>query len=253
MIQKPISEKTIVDNVLRWGTGGINIDGCRIGTDDKIMNNNNPTPYSFSGNKSELEYIQNNLGRFPANFIHDGSDEVLEEFEKAGINKSGYNPKAKPKQYKGGTFGGGFVPSNYESGYGDTGTPARFFYCSKPSTKERNMGCDELEESITKITNMNMLGTQTTIDKRKSGETNEAPTYKNNHPTIKSVKLMAYLITLIAPPKAIILDPFTGSGTTGISALLLGHKFIGIELSEEYMKIAETRIKNFEKYRIFLK
>lgn len=270
LCRKPISEKTIVDNVLRWGTGGINVDGCRIGTEDiiKSIPTERKEDSGNSWNKGMIrteDWEQNNLGRFPANLIHDGSEEVMEEFEKAGISK-GNKPGAIRR--------GKSIFCNYETeeigrtGYNDLGTPARFFYCSKPSTKERNMGCDELEEKEELFTDKGNINHNrfckdcgltyngSNNHSECSGELidgeNKKPR-KNNHPTIKSVKLMSYLITLITPDNGIVLDPFTGSGTTGISSLLLNKKFIGIEQNEEYIKIAETRIKAYEKYRIFLK
>jgi site-specific DNA-methyltransferase (adenine-specific) len=188
----------------------------------------------------------------------------MKEFDKAGILKSDYNPKAKPKQYKGGSFGGGFVPSDNVSGYGDKGSAARFFYCSKPSTKERNMGCDELEEK--ELSDTGQIGRRCKLCgfTKLQGQPNspicecENPEWentksKNHHPTIKSVKLMNYLITLITPENGIVLDPFMGSGSTGVAALLSNKKFIGIEKEEDYLNIAEARIKSFEKYRQFLK
>lgn len=433
LVRKPISEKTIVDNVLRWGTGGLNIDGCRIGMEGgtEKQNINKDSNKLFEGGRYNVgEIVDINMGRFPSNFTHDGSEEVMEEFDKAGISKS--SDAIRNNNFTGiNTIGLGL--KKYSSkGHSDTGTPARFFYntsnncpkpyykekeiedvweklqslvssvglnskitnqikefialknvvinqnklsdqnvknveipsmkheifivalivglkeniitkstlqvildyitesknCSltlnlvniaeiwgnidttqiiqipsilygyvnlvtikfiqeieklelnqstfnsmdtqlknkqnceienkgrfiyipKPSTKERNMGCDELEEKdcgsyAQDEWSRNNFG-NTPDSKRKP--------IKNNHPTIKSVKLMAYLITLITPPQStsIVLDPFMGSGSTGIAALLLDKKFIGIEREEEYIKIAEQRIKNFEKYRQFLK
>ena len=293
LIRKPISEKTIVDNVLRWGTGGINIDGTRIGftgddcqeklkTGFKLENSNISVDFAGLKDMDSMDKTSP-LGRFPSNFLHDGSDEVMEEFEKAGVSKT--NCKAGIKKGNVGIF----IDENGKSLSGhkqnitpttlkDEGTPARFFYCSKPSTRERNMGCDELEENIQNDTSSNIrtyndrckncgkkfIGSPETICHCDNPETDKTIyKNKNNHPTLKSVKLMAYLITLITPPQstavsqrdcsAVVLDPFMGSGTTGIAALLLNKKFIGIEKEEEYMKIAEQRIIHYEKYREFLK
>ena len=283
LVRKPISEKTIVDNVLRWNTGGINVDGCRIGFEDTQNPATNPlyrynNDYKQVTDNGQKEGVNvkftnslnppNNLGRFPSNFLHNGSEEVMEEFAKAGISKTNHKGTRKDKgENGGGTLG---YSRGTETPRTDEGTPARFFYCSKPSTRERNMGCDELEEQIQNDTSSNIrtyndrckncgkkfIGSPETICSCDNPETDKSIyKNKNNHPCIKSVRLMAYLITLITPPQetSIVLDPFLGSGSTGIAALLLNKKFIGIEKEEEYIKIAETRIKNFEKYRQFLK
>jgi len=254
LCRKPIQEKTISDNVLKYGTGAINIDKSRIGTE--IINTHDSPKGTFAGgaptsnspNRKEDEEIiyKDHIGRWPKNTIHDGSEPIMEEFDKVGKTKSGYNPKATPKQYGGGTFGGGLVPGEYESGYGDEGSVARFFYCSKPSTKERNMGLDDFEDKVIK-------GRDEGQDKDNSKYKPRPTPRKNIHPTLKSVRLMSYLINLITPENGIVLDPFMGSGTTGISALLNNYKFVGIEKEKEYMEIAEARIKAFESYRQFLK
>jgi len=227
LCRKPLSEKSIVDNVLKHGTGAINIDKSRIPTEDKVQINfykgedamgkmkDNPV-------KNKTEYAPLSQGRFPANLIHDGSDAVMEEFAKYGESKSSiYPPTGKALLSTESGWNQNKIVQNTINGYDDSGSVARFFYCSKASVSERNLGLD--------------------------GE-------KSNHPTVKSVKLMSYLVNLIAPPyKSVILDMFMGTGSTGIAALLNGHDFIGIEMSEEYMKIAEARINNYEEFRKYLK
>jgi len=227
LCRKPLAEKNIVDNVLKHGTGAINIDKSRIPTEDKLQylhNTENRNVFDnrirTSGDKT-IEKIDSGLGRFPANLIHDGSDAVMEEFAKYGESKS------SSSVWNGFHRNGNTLTTSKTEdyitagGYDDSGSVARFFYCSKASVSERNLGLD--------------------------GE-------KSNHPTVKSVKLMSYLVNLIAPPyKSVILDMFMGTGSTGIAALLNGHDFIGIEMSEEYMKIAEARINNYEEFRKYLK
>lgn len=447
LCRKPISEKTIADNVLKYGTGGLNIDDCRIGTSGGETHKGG-FQKEFVGGKVDYENSgvdtlkQNNLGRFPSNFIHSGDDCIMEEFEKVGITKSSKrNPSNNKERNQTNIYSPGSCVYTDENSYSDTGTPARFFYntsnicdkpyykekeqidvweklqllannvelnskimnqikefivqknvainqnkqqgqnvknvetqlmkvetfivalivglkgniitkstlqvildyiteskncsltqnlaniveiwgnidttqitqipsilsgyvnlvtikfiqeierlelnqstlssmdtqfmnkqnceiesrfvyVSKPSTKERNMGCDELEEKImgdNKGHGLNRIcgNCKVSMLKPEDCKCEEPnwilPSLKNNHPTIKSVKLMAYLITLITPENGIVLDPFMGSGTTGISALLLNKRFIGIEKEEDYFKIAETRIKSFEKYRQFIK
>ena len=145
----------------------------------------------------------------------------MEIFEKEGVSKGNKPGSIRKGIYSGASFGT-FKYENEESsrtGYNDIGNPSRFFYCAKISSKERNMGLEN----------------------------------KNTHPTLKPVNLMYYLCNLITPPNGIILDPFMGSGSTGISALLGNFKFVGIELDPEYLKISEQRIKSFELYREFIK
>jgi site-specific DNA-methyltransferase (adenine-specific) len=212
MARKPLVG-TVANNVLTHGTGGINIDGCRVdfvsegdrnesttknqhkdfGT--KPMTNNN-----VYGDYSMMQPANYNpTGRFPANFIHDGSDEVLELFpdSKAG--------KPRDDRGTGGIWSESMgVPCGPQ--YGDIGSAARFFYCAKASKKDRNDGAT------------------------------------NNHPTVKPTELMRYLVRLVTPPNGTVLDPFTGSGSTGKAAVLEGFSFIGIEQSAEYVEIAKARI-----------
>jgi len=224
LCRKPLAEKNIVDNVLKHGTGAINIDKSRIGTTTKTNSHKENTAINnpFTRGLGEIKTEIKNYGRFPANLIHDGSDAVMEEFAKYGESKSSiYPPTGKALLSTESGWNQNKIVQNTINGYDDSGSVARFFYCSKASVSERNLGLD--------------------------GE-------KSNHPTVKSVKLMSYLVNLIAPPyKSVILDMFMGTGSTGIAALLNGHDFIGIEMSEEYMKIAEARINNYEEFRKYLK
>jgi len=146
--QKPFSEKTIAANVLKWGTGGLNIDGCRV-----------------EGN------------RWPANFLHDGSDQVTEIFEEQGV----------PEAY-------------------------RFFYCSKPTGNERKSG--------------------------------------NGHPTMKPISLMQYLVRLATPPEGVVLDPFMGTGTTGIAAVNENLSFVGIEREPAYFATSYRRIMDTKRRKV---
>lgn len=181
LARKPL-KGTVAANVLEWGTGGLNIDGCRVGTE--IVKSVKKTPQeSFAGQAESdstgshkwngVEASQH-TGRWPANLIHDGSDEVVELFPGAGDKSA-----------------------------------ARFYYCAKASKKERDDGL--------------------------KGE-------HNSHPTVKPTELMRYLCRLVTPPGGVILDPFTGSGSTGRAALMEGFDFIGIELDPIYFHIALKRM-----------
>ncbi len=215
LARKPISEKTIAENVMKWGTGGINIDGCRIPTDPTVDDPRLGGKGSWKTDKAAKkvyeggyagENIQSSaLGRFPANVILD------EEAGKLLDEQSGITTNTRHMSYKrsGGEFING-IPSQPEKGWfkKETGGASRFFYCAKASKKERGEG--------------------------------------NNHPTVKPVKLMEYLITLITPPNGIVLDPFLGSGTTAVAALNLGKQYIGIELNPEYIEIAKRRLNSVQ-------
>jgi DNA modification methylase len=203
MARKPLEEKTVANNVLEWGTGGINIDESRVGTGGGTAKGTFPNGDSNgiygNGLNGSCEIKDIGMGRFPANFIHDGSDEVVGLFPDTGKSTGG-NIGVKGNDVYGKY--GESVKGN--PGFGDSGSAARFFYCAKASKRERGEG--------------------------------------NNHATVKPLKLMEYLIRLITPPQGTVLDPFMGSGTTGIAAKNLGFNFIGIELDQEYFEIAKNRI-----------
>jgi predicted RNA methylase len=210
---------TIVENVLEYGTGGLNIDGCRVeyGTGGSIASNpllrkekghshkqgTDENSSNIKNKSEEGQFEANEKGRFPANFIHDGSDEVVSLFP---------NSKGGGNNYEVGDVGFCFSVGERSKrpmahGYNDGGSADRFFYCAKANKAERNAG---LENNI--------------------------------HPTVKPVALMKYLCRLVTPPNGIVLDPFMGSGTTGIAAKVEGFDFIGIEMDAEYLEIAEARI-----------
>jgi DNA modification methylase len=192
MARKPLSEKSIAENVLKHGTGGINIDDCRI----------------------EFEDTPNEQGRFPANIMFD---------EEAGKILDEQSDKA-----------------------------SRFFYCPKVSKKERNAGLDDFEEKTDRQKGHGLdrrcgnCGTSMLKPQDCKCENPDwiTPPKKNTHPTVKPIKLMEYLITLVTPKGGVVLEPFMGSGSTGIAAKNLGMSFIGIEREEEYFEIAKQRINN---------
>ncbi len=180
-------------------------------------------------------------GRFPANFIHDGSDEVLECFPaNAGGSGGVFNKHNAVAISAIGDNG------NCPIGYSDSGSAARFFYCAKASRKERNAGLEGMEEREIK----GAVGMKT-VTAAKWGDPDE-PVYErktiaqNHHPTVKPIELMRYLVRLTKTPTGgVVLDPFTGSGTTGIACVLEGREFIGIEREAEYVEIAEKRIAHY--------
>jgi len=242
--RKPLSEKSVAENVLKWGTGGLNIDGCRVGTEGGTMkiDINKDSNTLFGGGRHNSGGVQElNEGRFPANLILDEEAAQMLD-EQSGISK----PSKGRTAIKGGS------PIHHSTMRVDVeghwpadngGGASRFFYIPKVSRKERNMGLDGFEDKVFNVVN----GGHGLED-----SPNFAPKlYKNIHPTVKPVQLMAYLCRLVTPPNGIVLDPFMGSGSTGIAAQLEGFRFVGMEMDENYFKIAEARIENYEKYREF--
>ena len=186
-------------------------------------------------------------GRFPANLIHDGSEEVVELFPNNIKGQVGM------KKITGGfRFIAGDIISkqSFTQGNLDVGSASRFFYCAKASKAERNMGLEGLEEKSTGHRSnfrCKICGYQKssgTPCKCENPEWEEIPLkpQMNNHPTVKPISLMRYLCRLVTPPNGIVLDPFMGSGSTGIATKIEGFGFIGIEKDEGYFKIAEARI-----------
>lgn len=241
LARKPLSEKNVALNCLKWGTGGLNIDGCRIGT-EKINCHDAPKG-TFAGGEagrgSDTESYKDHDGRFPSNFIHDGSDEVVELFPETSGNcngeaRFGYHRERGKSRCKGAEYGHETLIT-----FGDSGSAARFFYCAKASKKDRDEGCEGLEECD------GGHYAQDEWSRQNMGNTPDAKRQpcRNNHPTVKPTTLMRYLCRLITPPNGIILDPFMGSGSTGKAAALEGFRFIGIELDPHYHQIATARIR----------
>jgi len=243
---KPV-DGNFVNNALTWGVAGYWIDGGRveIEQDDNIYEKNPHTIHKgsnieFTGTNPDFVY-KVPQGRFPANFIHDGSDEVLELFPnvKAGVavrHNIGHSRSANIK------YATGSQDANMRDdiGYGDSGSAARFFYCAKASRSERNAGLEGMEERW--IDESRKEGAVGGNNPRNRG----ARSATNHHPTVKPLALMRYLARLTKTPTGgVVLDPFMGSGTTGIACVLEGREFIGIEREPEYVEIAEKRIAHY--------
>ena len=210
LCRKPLSESTIANNVLKHGTGALNIDAGRIGTEGSRTNASAPKAERngfVKGFVGGTETVIHDQGRFPSNLILDEEAGKLLD-EQSGVTKSTAPNKTDNRTVeKAGNSlqlgkAGLHSPDN---SYSDQGGASRFFYCAKSSKSDR-------------------------------GESNV-------HPTVKPIKLMEYLIKLITQPNGVVLDPFMGSGTTGIAAKKNGFRFIGMEMQTEYMAIAENRIK----------
>ena len=261
LARKPI-EGTVANNVLTYGTGGLNIDASRVASDDgfekawdKPVSTNISAPngkFITEGSQHTVDLSGNRPvgGRFPANFIHDGSDEVVALFPdtKSGSIKP-YKHNNTSTIYGGGKgLQLGTITANFT---GDSGSAARFFYCAKASKRDRNEGLDGFEVKEIRGGGGRVANgyDETTKDlkeaARKYGAVKSAKA--NTHPTVKPTTLMQYLVRLVTPPKGVILDPFMGSGSTGKAAIKEGFEFIGIDQSLEYCDIARARIEYAQK------
>jgi DNA modification methylase len=244
--RKPI-EGTVANNVLKWGTGGLNIDGSRIGRQDGDNSSAGNRTATFgtqdtnSGGDGSGGWTQNDSGRWPANIILDPyTAELLDEqsgvLASGGGDKSNKQPKAIGSQ----------VPANLNAGNfkAEKGGASRFFYVAKASKRDRNEGLEELlDTTAADMVDREPDSAGMNSPRAGAGRTSGA---KNFHPTVKPTSLMEYLIKLVTPPQGTVLDPFTGSGSTGKAAILQGFDFIGIEMTEEYLPIIEGRLKHAE-------
>lgn len=244
---------TVAENVLTYGTGGLNIDGSRIthngrrspaGADGTVKRTTGNT-YSEA---TTGEQFDTNKGRWPANVILDSyAAELLDE--QSGITKSGKSGLRTSDGFNANAYGKGMgIKAGQDNGeYGDTGGASRFFYVAKASKRDRNEGLEELEETTAaEMVDREPDSAGMNSPRAGAGRTSGA---KNFHPTVKPTDLMRYLIKLVTPPGGVVLDPFTGSGSTGKAAILEGFSFIGIELTEEYLPIIEGRLKWAEEQR----
>ena len=235
--RKPL-EGTVAANVLAHGTGALNIDGCRVGTsEDFARRGERERTRGYVGIKSDQTIPAlpaSPLGRWPANLIHDGSDEVLAAFpdvHPAGQYKKETSPNGAP--FNTGK-GNGYVTREYA----DTGSAARFFYCAKASKADRDEGCEGMQA----VRRGAMVGNVNDGDFLTGSGNPRQAVGRNHHPTVKPTELMKFLCRLITPPAGTVLDPFMGSGSTGKAAVLEGFGFIGIEQDAEYIAIARARI-----------
>jgi len=235
MARKPF-KGTVAENVLAHGTGAINVDGCRVGTEDVLSFGSRELGdgIKYSKCKPTTEGVQNPQGRWPANLIHDGSDEVVGLFPVTGPAKA--NARNTKRQ---GVAYGKYAGTENIVGHDDNGgSAARFFYCAKASKRDRDEGCEGISGRFAPTMGNGIGG--------KEHDPKTATPKRNHHPTVKPTDLMRYLCRLVTPPGGTVLDPFTGSGSTGKAAMLEGFDFIGIEMSPEYAEIAQARI-NFAK------
>jgi site-specific DNA-methyltransferase (adenine-specific) len=200
---------TVAENTLAWGVGGMNIDASRIATSDSFGGGAKATSGFVTGYENDGWVAGSAKGRWPANVILDESSAHIVD-EQSGVTKSPQNYITKGgKTNKIYSPGIGVEQGEWHKEYGDSGGASRFFYVAKASKRDRAEGLD----------------------------------FDNSHPTVKPTALMRYLIKLVTPAGGVVLDPFTGSGSTGKAALLEGFQFVGVELTEEYLPIIEGRLR----------
>lgn len=214
MARKPLVG-TVAANVLAHGTGALNIDGCRVpatdGTNRARKASGGKGSGGVYGESVTYDSEHNEGGRFPANVLHDGSDEVLAGFPET--TSGGLRPEHGMNKSTG--WSGGSRPGRIKSEFAaNSGSAARFFYCAKASKADREVGRPE------------------GVDGDRF----------NVHPTVKPTELMRWLVRLVTPRGGLVFDPFTGSGSTGRAAILEGCRFLGAELTPEYVPIARARI-----------
>jgi site-specific DNA-methyltransferase (adenine-specific) len=256
MARKPLSEKTVVNNVLEWGTGGINVEESRIpykSKDDMEIrkNTHRETNKLGDGNFGGGKYSQPvESGRFPSNIIFDEeAGKILDEQTgqlKSGFMKAG-TPRLMSDNPNKNTYGKWNPDTVTNDTYGDKGGASRFFYCPKTSKRDRNEGLENFEGKQIGTYNAHSSDLEnyggSSLGAASMSGNNKMPQPKQNfHPTVKPTDLMLYLIRLVTPKGGTTLDPFMGSGSTGKAATRGGFDFVGVERDKEYMKIAKTRI-----------
>ena len=239
---------TVANNVLTYGTGALNIDGSRVGAADGFGGGAKGTSGFAAGYEGD-GFVASTQGRWPANVIHDGSEEVLARFPETAPSRQG-KPRGTAKK-------GLFANSEFNkvgTEHNDSGSAARFFkstpideadtqsfiYRAKANKRERNAGLEGLPERHASEVTGRKVGSAGAKNSKYAGMT-ETPR-ANIHPTVKPVALMRYLIRLVTPPNGIVLDPFLGSGSTAVAAILEGFEWIGCEITEDYFPIIEARV-----------
>lgn len=240
MARKPFPA-TVAENMLEHGVGALNVDACRISTEEDL----NGGAYTEGGRRSVSsamrqgsglnvigasagEYVQPS-GRWPANLIHDGCAEVVAMFPaEAGASAPVLGTEPTANGFSGNVKYSGMIERVAGAFHGDSGSAARFYYCAKTSRTDRHEGMLNPGAQFKQGTTLRMV--------------ENAELKGNTHPTVKPTDLMAYLLRLVTPPGGTALDMFVGSGSTGKAAMLEGFNFIGIDNDKSYLAMAEARI-----------
>jgi DNA modification methylase len=264
LARKPISEKTVEANVLKHGTGAMNINGCRVALQGAIdasefENNHRVTerlPDSYEGRplglhaggwKQIVGKAVIPTGRWPANLLHDGSDEVIECFPQSNGQQGDLVGHMSLRKSKG-IFGDMAAADHIKRG--DSGSAARFFYSGKATKVDREEGLSDLPDSIlARSTQAQADAERGVVIQDGEGAFNKARLRKNNHPTVKPTDVCRWLLRLVTPPGGRTLDMYCGSGSFGKAAMLEGFNFVGIDLDEDehgeplgFLDISRARI-----------
>ena len=238
---------TVAANVAAHGTGALNVDGCRIGTTEYTQAEwtqkgaSRPTGTTYGKHGPSDTPLPS--GRWPANVVLDEDAAAMLDAQ-SGDRPSTGTPTREAKRAKSAS-----IPSRGVTGwadgqpqgplYSDSGGASRFFYCAKASRREREAGLEGMPERV----NLDLTSGDRNRENERAGTNRNGPLRAaNHHPTVKPIALMRWLVRLVTPPGGLVLDPFTGSGTTGCAAVLEGFRFIGCEREAEYVAIAEKRI-----------
>jgi len=215
LARKPL-DGSVAENILKWGVGVLNIDDCRVGDDEAER------------------------GRWPANIITDGSEPITSQFPE--VAAGGGLTGNEPSRPMGGHVYGDMNGRHTWQSYDDFGSAARFFYCAKSSTEDREHGLEMLEHQLPAAAQFRPNHLEKANDGEAGNPYGRYRKRKNIHPTVKPVGLMRYLCRLITPRGGTVLDPFMGSGSTGKAARHEIFKFIGIDITPEYYEIATRRL-----------
>lgn len=220
LARAPLAAPSVAANIARYGTGGLQVERCRIGTDSTLRTGHGCAMGYHGAPAKETLTTGSACGRWPANVVLSccGEDPCAEGCPVAALGRqSGFRRSS-----------GDTRRVRHKTGYGDAGTAARFFYVAKASPRERDAGLDAADAHPCGVGALRTDG--------------RGKTARNTHPTVKPIKLMQYLCRLITPPGGVVLDPFAGSGTTGIACVREGYSFIGIEREPAYVAIAQQRL-----------
>lgn len=249
LARKPLSG-SVAANVLDWGTGGLNVDACRIGMSEEDRERARvPNPelrvegaITWSGTgRSGDRFEPAAAGRWPANVTLDEEAAAMLD-EQSGLSRSpapAERSESRERYLSAENHAGGFAMTGGAGGYADRGGASRFFYIAKGSRSEKDAGLEHLPERSGNDITGRADGSAGSTNPRAGTTLHQR---RNVHPTVKSIALMRWLARLITPPGGLVLDVFTGSGTTGVAALAEGFRFVGIERDTEYAEIARARL-----------
>lgn len=227
LAQKPF-RGTVIGNVERYGTGGLNVDACRIGVSKDVPASvgtaRRRAGWGMQVPSADSDGFDPNVGRFPANVCHDGSEEVVGLFPRAkGAVSNGRKGVA-------GLYDDGLRPAAQLPGYADDGSAARFFYCAKASRSERVSKCSACGDHYLGARRCDCLGAD------------GKPAAQTGHPTVKPVALKRWVARLVTPPGGLVLDPFAGTGTTAAACIEEGLSAILVEREAEYFADIQVRL-----------